>query len=290
MPAAPSAAPPRPLAAAVGPDRADAVGHRRRHRGRVRRPTSRRGSAPRAARRWYWRQTILSIAACLRGPDAPQPARLPEPRMSLIRRFDELRDDIVGALRQMRRAPAFTALAVDDAGPRHRRQQRHLRAGRRHAAAAAAGAASPDRLVIAVGAHRRRRIAQPRLAAQHDRLARPHAQLRGHRRLRAARRRDGDAGDRRRRERRCRASGSPPGSSTSSACARSSAARSPPADNVEGAPDPRSSRRNVLAHALRRRSQRRRPRSSASTASPTPSSASCRATSSSPGGPASGRS
>ena len=32
----------------------------------------------RAARRWYWRQTILSIAACLRGPDAPQPARVPE--------------------------------------------------------------------------------------------------------------------------------------------------------------------------------------------------------------------
>ncbi len=66
----------------------------------------------RAARRWYWRQTILSIAACLRGPDAPQPARLPEPRMSLIRRFDEVRHDVGGALRQMRRAPAFTALAI----------------------------------------------------------------------------------------------------------------------------------------------------------------------------------
>jgi putative ABC transport system permease protein len=66
----------------------------------------------RAARRWYWRQTILSIAACLRGPDAPQPAHVPEPRMSLIRRFDEVRHDIGGALRQMRRAPAFTALAV----------------------------------------------------------------------------------------------------------------------------------------------------------------------------------
>ncbi len=66
----------------------------------------------RAARRWYWRQAILSIAACLRGPDAPQPARVPEPRMSLIRRFDEVRHDVGGALRQMRRAPAFTALAV----------------------------------------------------------------------------------------------------------------------------------------------------------------------------------
>ena len=66
----------------------------------------------RAARRWYWRQTILSIAACLRGPDAPQPARAPEPRMSLIRRFDEVRHDVGGALRQMRRAPAFTALAI----------------------------------------------------------------------------------------------------------------------------------------------------------------------------------
>ena len=68
--------------------------------------------SPRAARRWYWRQTILSIGACLRGPDTPQPARLPEPRMPLIRRFDELRDDTLGALRQMRRAPGFTALAV----------------------------------------------------------------------------------------------------------------------------------------------------------------------------------
>ena len=66
----------------------------------------------RAARRWYWRQTILSIVACLRGPDAPQPARVPEPRMSLMRRFDELRHDVGGALRQMRRAPAFTALAI----------------------------------------------------------------------------------------------------------------------------------------------------------------------------------
>ncbi len=66
----------------------------------------------RAARRWYWRQTVLSIAACLRGPDAPQPARPMEPRMSLTRRFDELRDDTAGALRQMRRAPGFTALAV----------------------------------------------------------------------------------------------------------------------------------------------------------------------------------
>ena len=34
-----------------------------------------------------------------------------------------------------------------DAGARHRRQQRHLRAGRRHPAAAAAASAIPDRLV-----------------------------------------------------------------------------------------------------------------------------------------------
>ncbi len=69
---------------------------------------------PRAARRWYWRQAVLSIAACLRGPDAPAPrrARGKESPMSLVRRFDELRDDTAGALRQMRRAPGFTALAV----------------------------------------------------------------------------------------------------------------------------------------------------------------------------------
>jgi putative ABC transport system permease protein len=66
----------------------------------------------RAARRWYWRQTVLSVAACLRGPDAPQAARVPEPRLSLMRRFEEMRHDVGGALRQMRRAPAFTALAI----------------------------------------------------------------------------------------------------------------------------------------------------------------------------------
>ena len=32
--------------------------------------------------------------------------------MSLSARFEEVRDDAVGALRQMRRAPAFTALAA----------------------------------------------------------------------------------------------------------------------------------------------------------------------------------
>jgi putative ABC transport system permease protein len=68
---------------------------------------------PRAARRWYWRQTLLSIAAVVRGPDAPTPLVRPkEARMSLVRRLEELREDIIGALRQMRRAPAFTALAV----------------------------------------------------------------------------------------------------------------------------------------------------------------------------------
>jgi hypothetical protein len=68
----------------------------------------------RAARRWYWRQAVLSIAACLRGPDTPYDARVrvKEPRMSLARRFEELRDDVNGALRQMRRAPAFAGVAV----------------------------------------------------------------------------------------------------------------------------------------------------------------------------------
>ena len=69
---------------------------------------------PRSARRWYWRQTLLSIAACVRGPDAPDAGRahLKEPRMTLAARVEEVRDDVIGALRQMRRAPAFTALAA----------------------------------------------------------------------------------------------------------------------------------------------------------------------------------
>ncbi len=97
---------------------------------------------PRSARRWYWRQTLLSIAACVRGPDAPDGgrARLKEPRMSLSARFEEVRDDAAGALRQMRRAPAFTALAATTLALGHRRQQRHLRARRRDAAPAAARA------------------------------------------------------------------------------------------------------------------------------------------------------
>ena len=46
--------------------------------------------------------------------------------------------DVKFALRQLAAAPVFTAIAATDAGARHRRQQRHLRAGRRDAAAAAA--------------------------------------------------------------------------------------------------------------------------------------------------------
>ena len=52
--------------------------------------------------------------------------------------LQEFRSDVRFAVRQMRRAPAFTAVAADHAGARHRRQQRHLRAGRRDAAASAA--------------------------------------------------------------------------------------------------------------------------------------------------------
>ena len=67
---------------------------------------------PRSARRWYWRQTLLSIAACVRGPDAPDGGRahLKEPRISLATRFEEVRVDTIGALRQMRRAPAAAAV------------------------------------------------------------------------------------------------------------------------------------------------------------------------------------
>jgi putative ABC transport system permease protein len=70
----------------------------------------RRGA--RAARRWYWRQAVLSILACLRGPDVPVLTLPRERRMSLPHRLENLRDDLIGALRQMKRAPAFTLLAA----------------------------------------------------------------------------------------------------------------------------------------------------------------------------------
>jgi putative ABC transport system permease protein len=68
----------------------------------------------RSARRWFWRQTLLSIAACVRGPDVPESRQtfVEEPRMPIGRTLEDLRDDTVGALRQMRRAPGFTALAA----------------------------------------------------------------------------------------------------------------------------------------------------------------------------------
>jgi putative ABC transport system permease protein len=69
----------------------------------------------RAARRWYWRQTLLSIAACLRDPiasDHPRPLIPKDPRMRFRQRVDELKEDVVFALRQLRRAPTFAAVAV----------------------------------------------------------------------------------------------------------------------------------------------------------------------------------
>ena len=45
-----------------------------------------------------------------------------EREMRLTRFFDELRQDVTGALRQMRAAPGFAAVADADAGAGHRRQ------------------------------------------------------------------------------------------------------------------------------------------------------------------------
>ena len=210
----------------------------------------------------------------------------PEPRMSLFRRFDELRDDV-----DRRAAADAPGAGVHrpgrrHAGPRHRRQQRHLRAGRRHAAAAAAGAPSP----IASSCCRSappRGSREPRLAAQHDRLARrAPAPSRGWPASRRASARMVMAGATARR-RPCRASGSPPGSSTSSACARSSAARSRRPTTSRARPPPSSSARRSGGRASAA-TPPSSAASSASTASRTPSSASSRATSSSPGGPTSG--
>ena len=90
--------------------------------------------------------------------------------MSLAARFEEVRDDVIGALRQMRRAPAFTALAATTLA---------LGIGANSAIFALVDATllrplpvhEPDRIVMLVRAHRHR-IAQPGLAAEPARLAR----------------------------------------------------------------------------------------------------------------------
>ena len=236
----------------------------------------------RAARRWYWRQTVLSIAACLRGPDAPQPAR-PQGTSHVPG------STVRGAARRRRRRAAADA-------PRARRSPRWPPRRWRSASAPTAPSSrwstrrccgrcrcrEPDRLVM-LSERTDDRIA--RAACRRPTCSTGTTRNRTFerdRRLLAARRRHGDDRRRRHAPRPCRASGSRPGSSTSRRRARSSAARS-------GRPTTRRARqrgrpqRGVLAHALRRRSRRRRPRSSASTASRSPSSASCPRTSSSPG-------
>ena len=100
-----------------------------------------------------------------------------EPRMSLTQRFDELRDDVGGALRQMRRAPGVHGAGGGDAGARHRRQQRHLRAGRRDAAAAAAGARARSPRAD-LGAHRHLGAQAGSSPLEPARLARPQPHLR----------------------------------------------------------------------------------------------------------------
>ena len=65
--------------------------------------------------------------------------------MRLTQWLGDFGEDVRFAVRQMRASVGFTLVATADAGARHRRQQRHLRAGRCHAAATAAvpGVRSP---------------------------------------------------------------------------------------------------------------------------------------------------
>ena len=88
--------------------------------------------------------------------------------MRLTQWLDELRDDLKFAIRQLKGSPALHAGGDADAGARHRRQQRDLRARRRHAAATAAvwRARSPGRDL----GNDRDHPAQLRVAAQHGRL------------------------------------------------------------------------------------------------------------------------
>ena len=111
--------------------------------------------------------------------------------------FEELRDDVKFAFRQLRAAPVFTAIAVTDARARHRRQQRDLRAGRRDAPAAAAlrqpGSAGHDLGDL------RREPEKLRIPAEHARLERAQPDVREDRRLYPERRRHGDGRPRRQR-------------------------------------------------------------------------------------------
>ena len=58
--------------------------------------------------------------------------------MRITQCLGDVRDDVIVAIRRLKQAPGFTARGHPHARARHRRQQRHLRAGRRDAAAAVA--------------------------------------------------------------------------------------------------------------------------------------------------------
>ena len=194
--------------------------------------------------------------------------------MSLAARFEEVRDDAIGALRQMRRAPAFTALAATTLA---------LGIGANSAIFALVDATllrplpvhEPDRLVMLVRAHRRRDRAaasrRPNLLDWRERTR----DVREHRRLRPARRRHGDARDRRHAGDRVAPVGHRRVLRGLRRARRSSAGRSRPADNAK-ARRPRSSSARRSGARASAAIPRWSAASSVSTASRTPSSASCR--------------
>ena len=206
--------------------------------------------------------------------------------MRITQWLEEFRDDVRFAFRQLRRAPAFAAVAITDAGARHRRQQRDLRARRRDAAAAAAvrrsRSAGHD-----LGNRRTRTRAGFGVAAQHARLEHAQPDVRVDCRLHPERRRHGDGRPRRQRRNGLAPVGHRPASSTCSASSRSPAARSCRKTN-RSAPDVVVMSEGVLGDALQPRSGDRRQRDQARRRCCSRSSASCRRTSRSSGAPACG--
>ena len=125
MTATTAAATSRALAVATRARRPGPFRHRRRPRRGVLLHPRRRGFGLRAARRWYWRQTLLSIAACLREPSGPasNPRNAFHSGARSCRIDRGLGTDLRAAIRFCWRHPLLSLTVVLDARGWHRRQR-----------------------------------------------------------------------------------------------------------------------------------------------------------------------